>query len=101
MTTLTMKRLRAIKEALCHRIAGPIKITNLDPVDYEQAINWAEGEIEKRKALLVERAKARASAPPSQLKRGAAHWKRAATSTRARQAGDGDHSTETSREPDA
>lgn len=49
---LTLHRLRAIEEALCHRLAGPIEHDG-DPgeprqVDYDRALDWVVEMIGKR-----------------------------------------------------
>lgn len=49
MTSLTLKRLRAIEEALCARLAGPLDDTEIDAKTYESAHDWAFEQIEKRK----------------------------------------------------
>lgn len=49
-TRLTSRRLEAIQEALCHRLAGEIESDPDDPSaprreDYEEAADWIAGRI--------------------------------------------------------
>ncbi len=56
MSRLTLRRLRAIEEALIHRLAGEIDIEQADDddgelpkwADYDSAQNWCADQIAKR-----------------------------------------------------
>lgn len=52
MPSLTLKRLRAIEEALTARLAGDLGDSDIPRKVYDQAHDWAFDEIEKRKAKL-------------------------------------------------
>lgn len=47
-TPLTIRRLAAIEEALCHRIAGEIEDEGTEHFDYEGALRWAHDQLSKR-----------------------------------------------------
>ena len=54
---LTVRRLAAIEEALCSRLAGPIDLEGEDFCidDYDHALSWVWQEMARRKQLLKTR----------------------------------------------
>jgi len=47
-TPLTIRRLAAIEEALCHRLAGEIEEEGTEGFDYHGALDWAFDQLSKR-----------------------------------------------------